>query len=108
MLSRINYMREVEINYTELVKPHFVANFLYQESLRVLNEHSMRLLLENSFTYKRHTQEAMTEEELEQNLLPSSTVAEKVKKSQAGKVKAATTECTAKFGHLRMSDGILE
>ena len=32
---------------------HFVAEILYHDSIRIINEHSMRLLLDHSLVYSR-------------------------------------------------------
>ena len=56
-LSRIKYMREVKVSSELLTSAETVQAIIYEESLRILNDHSMKLMLSHRLQYARHLEE---------------------------------------------------
>ena len=46
--SKIKYMRYVKLTTLKVASPEVISDFLFEESMRILNQHSIRLLLEDS------------------------------------------------------------
>lgn len=53
-LTKIKYMRDIKLDGLYIANKTNIALILYEEALRGMNEHSMRLLLEHSLNYIRH------------------------------------------------------
>ena len=45
--SKVKYLRNVRLSSTYLASPEVISDILFEESMRVLNQHSIRLLLED-------------------------------------------------------------
>ena len=54
-LSRIKTMRFIRLKSHNIV--HYSLNILYKDTLRSINEHAMKLLLEHSLTYSRYSED---------------------------------------------------
>ena len=52
-LSKLTSMRHVKLESVNIATMECISELLYEEAIRIFNEHSMRLILDHSPSFKR-------------------------------------------------------